>query len=107
MLETYVVYIIKFAALTLVALRISWFLIEDEVPFGPIRVRLNVWATRRSWPRLALFLVCPWCIGLWSQIALVSVVAQFADIPWPGLWPLALNAVVAPAHHLLDQAIRK
>ena len=56
MLETYVVYIIKFAALTLVALRISWFLIEDEVPFGPIRVRLNVWATRRSWPRLALFL---------------------------------------------------
>lgn len=106
MLETYVVLVIKFVALALVALRISWFLIEDII-ISDQRAWLVVRAQKKGRPKLALFWKCPFCLGLWSQIALVAVVAQFTSLPWPGLWVLALNMVVAPAHHLLDQAIRK
>ncbi len=97
--------VLKFAGLTLVGLRLSWLLIEDEVPFGPLRVAIDRWARERSRFRVALFITCPFCIGLWVQSGMVAVMAQLTSLPFPVLWAVGVNMVAAPLHHVLDAKV--
>jgi len=73
----------KFVALTLVGWRLGWLLIEDDLS-APLRAK----------------------VGFWVEAVLVAVVAQFSSLPYPALWPFALNAVSAPLHHMVDRATR-
>ena len=95
----------KFVALTLVGWRLGWLLIEDDFS-APLRAKVIAWAGQHHWPRVQLFVQCPFCLGFWVEAVLVAVVAQFSSLPYPALWPFALNAVSAPLHHLVDRATR-
>lgn len=95
----------KFVALVLVGWRLGWLLIEDSLT-EPLRVRVIDWAGQHHWPKLQLFVQCPFCLGFWVEVALVAVMAQITSLPYPVLWPLALNALTAPLHHLADRATR-
>jgi hypothetical protein len=91
-----------FLALCLVTLRLSWLLIEDAITAGPrrwIRGRLEFGQHYKA----KAFFGCPWCIGFWAAVALVAVLdAWWLNVPLVGLWPFAINMVVAPAHAWLD-----
>lgn len=104
-LTAYLIQIIKFLALSLVSLRISWLLIEDAL-IRDQRAWLIARAQKQQRLKLALFWQCPFCIGLWVVVALVAVVAQFTVIRWPVLWPFAINIVVAPVHHFISQNLK-
>lgn len=101
----------------LAVLRITRLVTEDTIT-RPLRVRViraaYVWRdggrpdgarSEAEWddmpranddaPKLAAFLVCPWCVGMWVAFG-VSLARRFAPEPWSYLaQPLALSAAAA------------
>ena len=98
--------LVRFLVLTLVGLRLSWLLIEDEL-LGAPRSWLIERSQARGRARLAMFFACPFCIGFWAQALLVAVASFHLDLPLPVLWPLAINMVAAPLHLWLDARLPK
>lgn len=95
----------KFVALVLVGWRLGWLLIEDSLT-ASLRAKAIDWAGQHGWPKLQLFFQCPFCLGFWVEVVLVAVMAQITSLPYPVLWPFALNAITAPLHHIVDRATR-
>lgn len=98
--------LVRFSALTLVGLRLSWLLIEDEI-VGQPRAWLIERSQAKGHARLAMFFQCPFCIGFWVQTVLVIVACHHMDLPLPVLWPLAINMVAAPLHLWIDAKLPK
>ncbi len=100
----------------LAAFRITRLLVDDAFPFGVPRGRLVDWANKRwldldegdrKWTDrqrrqfhaydgqapLALFVTCPWCMGVWVSVGVALLASTGAWWPWVAV-PLALSAAV-------------
>lgn len=71
-----------FWLLTLDALavfRLTHFITEDHVPFGPLRDRI---AERQPDSMLATWITCPWCVSVYVSVGVIALHALAPDF-WP------------------------
>jgi hypothetical protein len=65
----------------LAVFRLTRFITEDHVPFGPVRDRIT---ERRPDSLLAEWVSCPWCAGTYVALVVLALHALL-----PAIWPYA------------------
>lgn len=88
-------YPLLFVLLCFAAYR-AWrfFAVDDLPPLVAVRDRLEGVVARRLGDGWASGVACPWCSGFWISAAVVAITWSFVPLPLPGLWFLAVTAVV-------------
>lgn len=45
------------------------------------------------WAEIRTMIECPWCLGFWSSVVVVTITAQITNVPQPILQALACSCI--------------
>jgi hypothetical protein len=89
--------------LTLAAYRVWRLLfVDDFPPVMALRERMVRATFDRHGSEWSDGFGCPWCSGFWVSCAVVGITWTFVSLPLPGLWFLAVPALVGLIGTTLD-----
>lgn len=68
-----------------------------------LRKRIETWLAETLGDDWADALTCPWCLGAWVSIVVVTGVQMFVSVPLPFLQILAVSCIVGLIGANLDE----